>query len=248
MKKLFCLFAIIVALFPILLCSCEKDETTDGTGKSVDLSRDLVLLMNFDNISCDDVSGKGNHGVPIGDVQFVTDTPTGAGRAVSIDGTDRQFINIPYDLVGDSVNYSVSLWIKDFGTGPVFSCIKGNNAYAPTLLVRSDITPLFYYNSYYSTDLSMSLESYQATGWHMMTITASGVREEIDLYLDGQRIDSKYVGRCKSGGTKMQIGGNADNSFDAWADPMIVDNFRVYRRCLSSKEVLELYKKEKGNV
>ena len=43
----------------------------------------------------------------------------------------------------------------------------------------------------------------------------------------------------------MQIGGNADGYYNAWADPMIVDNFRVYRRCLSPKEVQELYNRER---
>ena len=235
-------FAIIMVLS---ICSCEKDETTDGTGKSVNLTRDLALYINFDNNNCGDGSGNSFNGATIGNVQFVSDTPNGMGKAISIDGTDRQYVNIPYTVIGDSVNFSVSLWAKDFGTGPLFSSINGNYAQAPTLFVKSSTSPRVYYHGGSYEDFSITLESYQSTGWHMITITAAGKIGELNLYVDAQKIDSKKVGGCEPRGNKMQIGGNADNYFDAWADPMLIDNFRVYRRCLSAKEVKELYNEEK---
>ena len=243
-KNLF--FKIFAILLVLSVCSCEKDETTDGTGKSVNLGRDLALYINFDNSNYVDGSGNGFDGAPVGNIQFVSDTPNGMGKAISIDGTDRQFINIPYTIIRDSVNFSVSLWAKDFGTGALFSSINGNYAQAPTLFVTSNTSPRIYYHGGSYENFSIPLESYQSSGWHMITITAAGKIGELNLYIDAQKVDSKKVGNCEPRGNKMQIGGNADNYFDAWADPMLIDNFRVYRRCLSEKEVRELYNTEKN--
>mgnify|MGYP003472883855 FL=1 len=237
---------VIATLLALAICSCEKDVTTDGTGRSVDLRRDLALYINFDNNNCIDISGNGFDGAPVGDVQYVADTPNGMGKAISIDGTDRQFVNIPYTIIKDSINFSVSLWAKDFGTGTLFSSINGNYAQAPTFFVTSNTSPRIYYYGGSYEKFSFPLESYQSSGWHMITITAAGKIGELNLYVDAQKVDSKNVGNCEPRGNKMQIGGNADNYFDTWADPMLIDNFRVYRRCLSEKEIRELYKEEKN--
>lgn len=244
MKK-FLLFSVVILTATMFVCSCEKDETTDGTGKSVNLTRDLALLINFNNEDCSDASGNHFNGAPVGNVKYVTDTPNGTGKAISIDGTDHQFVNIPYTVVGDSTNYSVSLWVKDFGTGSLFSSLEGSYAQAPSLFVNSNTSPRIYYSGGYNEDFSFYLESYQSSGWHMITITAANKLGEVNLYIDGQKMDTKSVGGCRPNGNKMQIGGNADSYFDAWADPMMIDNFRVYRRCLSAKEVSSLYSEEK---
>ncbi len=244
MKK-YLLKAVLAFIVVFAMCSCEKDESTDGTGKSVNLTRDLALYINFDYGNCGDGSGNNFNGVPVGNVQYVTDTPNGKGKAVAIDGTDRQFINIPYTIINDSTNFSVSIWVKDFGTGVLVSSMDGHYPQAPSIIVNSDTSPRVYYYGGSREDFSFYLEPYQSDGWHMITVTATGKRRELSFYIDGAKIDTKTIGNCEPRGNKIQIGGNGDGYFNDWADPMLVDNFRVYRRCLSPKEVNELYKEEK---
>ena len=239
-----CFLGAFIAL--VMLSSCKKEDlTTDGTGDSVNLGRDMVLYMTFDNNTCTDISGKGFSGVTVGSVQYVTDTPNRKGKAISIDGTAEQYVNIPYTVVGDSLNFSVSLWVKDFGTGTLFSTIEGNYVQAPAIFIMSNTTPRIYYSGGSREDFTYSLQNYQSSGWHMITYTASHRQQELCLYIDGQRVDSRKVNGCRSKGNKMQIGGNADGYFEAWADPMLIDNFRVYRRCLTTNEVRELYYQER---
>ena len=231
----------IAALCCMMFASCEKkDETTDGTGNSVNLSRDLAALYTFDNGTCNDASGRGCHGAANGSVTYVNDTPSKQGKAVAIDGTSRQFINIPYDLIGDSINFSFSIWLKDFGTGRIVYSV----GCAPGFYVNADCTPVIN-GSRDEINFSYNLEKYQAAGWHMFTVTASRTTHKLKLYIDGGLVDAKEAYPGQYNHTKTQIGGNGDGRFDAWADPMIVDNFRVYRRCLNDKEVRELYNLER---
>ena len=247
MKTIIMKYTLGALLLLVAICACKKeeDETTDGTGDSINLERDLALYICFDGENCYDLSGHGFNGVAVGNVKYVADTPNKKGKAASIDGTDHQYINIPYAVVGDSTNFTVSLWVKDFGTGCLFSNVSGNYAQSPGFFVNSDMSPrIMYYNGSYK-DINTTLNTYQSSGWHMLTCTATQKRNELCLYIDGQRVNSERINSCNSSGTKMQIGGNADGYYNAWADPMIVDNFRVYRRCLSPKEVQELYNRER---
>lgn len=247
MKTIITKYTLGVLLLLVAVCACKKeeDETTDGSGDSINLERDLALYICFDGENCYDLSGHGFNGVAVGNVNYVADTPNKKGKAAYIDGTDHQFINIPYTIVGDSTNFTVSLWVKDFGTGCLFSNVDGNYAHSPSFFVKSDMNPSIMFCNGSKVDLNTSLAAYQSSGWHMLTCTATQKRNELCLYVDGQRVNSERIYDCKSSGNKMQIGGNADGYYDTWSDPMIVDNFRVYRRCLSTKEVQELYNRER---
>lgn len=228
----------------MMLCSCEKDETTDGTGNSVDLKRDLVCRYTFDDGQPNDVSGHGYHGTISGKIKAVTDTPSGKGYALSIDGTSQQFINIPYAMIGDSTNFTVSIWVKDFGTGCIFSGVNGNSIGSPALWVTSDCHPKFY-TGYDTNTSSISIEHLQSGVWHNIILAASRKQGKAMLYIDGKLFDTFNPRYIEPEGNKMQIGGNADGGFDFWADPMLVDNFRVYRRCINEKEAVEIFTSER---
>ena len=242
MKKYFVIGIITFAAVSIM--SCEKDESTDGTGSSVNLKRDLACYINFDAGNADDYSGNGYNGVFSKNAKTTTDTPNGKGQALSLDGTSEQFVNIPYDIIGDSTNYTLSIWIKDFGTGALISSIGGNELTSPSLYISSNCNFCYNVNGN-NKQFTQDIAYLQTNMWHHIVLTASRKQNNATLYVDGQKFDTSDISYIASNGTKIQIGGNADGDFDAWSDPMLVDNFRVYRRCISTKEVKELYNEER---
>lgn len=247
----------ILLLFACSLCftACElEDETTDGTGKGVNLTRDLVLYYTFDEGASSsatqiiqDHSLKNCNGVTNGNPEFVTDTPNKSGYALKLRKGD--FVNIPTFACADSVNVTVSMWVKDFGQGMLFSSLNGTNIVTPSIYVNSADNINYQYGTSFGYDWStasfaISMTSFQSSGWHLFTITAANSTNMIKFYIDGVLMDTQSGGQVQCKGTKMQIGGNADGQISMTADPMIVDNVRVYRRCLNDKEVKEIYNEE----
>lgn len=233
---------LVVALFSFAACE-KEDESTDGTGDSVNLSRDLACYFNFDSGQANDLSGNGFNGVITYGTEMSTDTPKGTGKSVSLDGTSQQFINIPYNIIGDSVNYSISLWLKDFGTGALVTSISGNTFKYPSFYINSNCR--FRLNVSGSTiTINQDISYLQTKVWHHVVLAATRKQKKVYLYVDGQLFDSQDISNISANGSKMVIGGDGSGTFDSWADPMLLDNFRVYRRCLSGKEVDALYRQE----
>lgn len=244
-RNILCLSMALLTV-AIVLLGCKKEEEDLNNPNYVNLSRDLLVHYTFDDGNCTDISGKGHNGVPIG-VSFVNDTPTAMGLSAKIDGTQQQYINIPYELMTDSTGFSFSAWFKNFGPGPLFASIKDYRS-APGLFVTHDGKFSVCYYSDYLKEMNTSIIDYQSSGWHLITVTAKS-RKEITVYIDGKKIDSNSVGDVRPSGKKIQIGGNVDGKVNglAWADPMLIDNVRVYGRCISPKEAEEIYRIE-GNT
>jgi hypothetical protein len=93
--------------------------------------------------------------------------------------------------------------------------------------------------------MTYTLQQYQSSGWHMLTYTASHTDKQIVLYVDGLRVDNKAVNNVESRGNKMLIGGNGDGYWNAWCDPMQIDNVRIHSITLTDKEVKQIYDSEK---
>ena len=242
-------FLSIVSLTAaIIFTGCEKKEENLDNPNRVDLTRDLALHLTFDDGTCNDISGKNHHGVASGSVKFVSDTPNGMGLAAKIDGTQQQFINVPYALINDSTGFTVNLWARDFATGLLVASV-GNYFNSPSIACTTDNKfRIYHYSDNYYKDMVSSLNVYQTAGWHMFTVTAKK-NQEMTVYIDGNKVDGNSVSSVSPGGQKFQIGGNADGKYDngRWADPMVVDNVRVYGRSINAKEVAELYITE-GNM
>ncbi len=240
--------AFCIACAGLLLMSCEKSSEGEEGGEDVpyyNLKNGLVLQMTFDEGNCQDNSGNGNHGVANKEVSYTSETATMTGKALQLDGTQEQFVNIPYSLLKECRQFTVSAWVKNFGPGVLLSMQSGRMN-TPSMYVTSDSKLLVYYNNYYnSATLNTSLVPYQSSGWHFIAVTALK-GGELALYIDGKKMDSKEVGNVECDGNKMQIGGNVDGGLDAWADPMIIDNVRVYSRALGGAEIEYLYKFEGG--
>ena len=45
---------------------------------------------------------------------------------------------IPYNPINGLRNHTLNLWVKDFGSGPIFQAYD-NNLYAPTLYITEEV-------------------------------------------------------------------------------------------------------------
>lgn len=245
MKKIFYFMFAMAAVFA--LQSCEKDdETTDGTGKGVNLNRDLVLYYTFDEstgTTVKDYSGSNITGIINGNTSFVSDTPSGHGNALKL--RKDAFVNIPSYPLNDSTNVSVCMWVKDFGQGILFSSFgKNNRLNTPTVYVTIDnkIAYRYSWSSSLEGTMNVTMDNYQASGWHHIVITSSRSLGLVSLYIDGRLTDTFGEMQAACEGTKMQIGGNGGG--EVVTDPMTVDNVRVYKRCINPAEVAAIYNAE----
>ena len=244
------IFYIIASAISFSFISCEEDENTSLSNVNTDSG--LVQYYTFDDENANDAAGTYN-GLTINSPTYITDTPSGKGKAIFLNSTKEQYINIPYCPVSGKETYSVAFWAKDFGAGTIITTICGNSYNSPTVRVSQAGYIVLHTGGYcndgrfYSLFSAASIDNYQATGWHHFAVTA-GLTENnndklLSLYIDGNLADNVLVSSnyVKAEGNKMQIGGNADGKFDYWADPMKIDNVRIYNRCIDAQEVKAIY-------
>lgn len=209
----------------------------------IDISRGLLAYFTFDDETVNDTQNRYNGFMEKG--TFITDTPNGQGKALFLKRGERVFI--PYNPINGLRNHTLSLWVKDFGSGPIFQAYD-NYLYAPTLYITEEVkahayTGTSYYDHFnsFSTDLS----TYQSEKWTMLTIVTNTEGDNNKgtcmLYINGQLIESgsSYTNNNK-GAISMGIGGYAW----AWADPMKIDNVRLYDVALTQEEIISIYNSE----
>lgn len=243
MKKNIYLFIIGT----MILSSCDKIEDMFGSDDKPNIKKGLVLHYTFDDQNAEDLSGNNYDGAFVSAPTFVSDTPDNTGKAVFINGFKEDALNIPYNPVEDSCNYSVSMWLKDFAAGDIIKSVEGESTgrlCALSLTAKDDRS--FQFRTYTSSYDVYVFSEYnysdiQEDGWHLITITVDGkLKKEMKLYVDGSLVDVTSISRSLSTGSKFIIGGGVEpiNSFK-------IDNLRLYNRCISSDEVKLIYSSEK---
>lgn len=225
--------------------SVKVDKYDSGSTPSGDVTRGLQAYYSFDDGTAND-SRNGYNGIYNGGT-LITDTPNGKGKALFLKKGEN--VSIPYAPLDGKKNYSVSLWVKDFGAGCLFICY-GDYLYGPSLVVTEEIklkayTSTSYYD--YSKTFSSSLASYQSDQWTMLTVVTSTESKNsqgtVKLYINGRRIDTgtSYT-NSNSGAYSMSIGGKFSK---ITTDPMKIDNVRLYSVALTDDEVSSIYNSEK---
>jgi len=226
-------------------------EETSFTTRPDMVSRGLLAYYTFDNETADNAWSDDYHGFLNGG-SFIADTPNGEGRALSLQS--QQFVNIGYNPLSDCASWSVSMWLKDFGAGTVFAAITGvvNNYGCPAFGFNEDgIMIVSKRNSYSFLTMSTSWTSYQHSGWIHIVATGSG--KSFTVYLNGRRIDTTTYSSGFTGfGNSMTIGGKATGGtstasqiLNKWANPMKIDNVRIYNVALTDDEVKQVYDYER---
>jgi len=224
------------------------------------LGAGLVAYYTFDNENAYDATDNELHASLINNPAFTSETASGKGKALFLNSSRKQLMNIPYNPLKGEKNYTISIWVKDFGTGVLFAAVSG--AYlqydVPRLWATSDGKfELFTFTTGGTlrpsvTPFSYSYRDIQSGKWHLITIVCktsgnSGYSGKKELYIDGILTDTANDNISDHYGerTKIQIGGNGDGKYPVFSSSMKVDNIRIYNRSLDAKEVMAIYNLER---
>ena len=146
--------------------------------------------------------------------------------------------------------YTISMWIKDFTPGILFSAISSDYVRSdyPRLLVTDEQRFRFYsgYDNYdTSKPYTYDCVPIMSGDWHHIAITVKGIKDnrdyvETSLYVDGVRVDSIEKNWSEGAAHKMVLGSDGDGKY-----PMSIsatyDNVRFYACALSNSEIKNLY-------
>lgn len=243
----------------------DNPDNPDQPGSGENVVAGLMTYYTFDNENADDVTDNQIDGTLMNGPTFVDNTPNGKGKALFINGTKEQFVNIPYNPFKSKTSFSISLWLKDFGTGIIFNavCSSNKNHNTPGLLTNPDgkfefTTGYgdFYSGKYYP--FSYSYKSLQDSQWHMITLICDAKKDMYgnydctkQLYIDGKLVDTTDgnfgYDSSDSVATKIQIGGDGEKAYSNLTfSSMKIDNIRFYDRALSNQEIKAIYDYEKA--
>ncbi len=232
------------------------DDNTDDTNLDPEpdegdlMTFGLDAYYNFDNATSDDYMGAYNAFLNGG--TFITNTPNGKGKALQL--RQQEYMTLSENPLCGKKSFSISMWVKDFGTGVFIRSTSGNHYdLSPTWNV--DGSGKITYNTYdrrYST-FATKLSNY-SNKWTMVTIVSDGTSNKHTLYINGTSASSVFSdGTMASTNCSMQIGGqtwySAGNYLGyenaIWTSQMKIDNVRIYSKALSANDVKTIYNLEK---
>lgn len=198
------------------------------------VSDGLLAFYNFDNQNANEAIGN-FVGVINGGVTFVnSSTPNSKGFSASFDGTG--LINIPYQILPTTGNWSVCMWVKT----NFKSCVLFSTSYNSFQLSNNKLTlnADFYYWTYsYNVDLSTALLN---NSWHLVTLTANGT--SFKYYIDSVLFETMTLSSFLLTHNKTIIGaGSFDNAAFKPKFSGFIDNIRFYNKALTTNEISKLY-------
>ena len=233
--------------------SVDKYEEDVTPPTPISTNRGLLAFYSFDDNNADDMTGNRYHGAMNGG-SFITDTPNGKGKALSLKA--KEYVSIGFNPLSDKTAQTVSMWIKDFNVGTLLKLQNDQYVYTPTFLISDNMKLACYYNSTRSSicEANTNMVSYQEGMWTMVTLVVSetglngsGRTGNLTFYVNGRRIDSVQKVSIASKGTSMTIGGlimyGSQDLY--WNSAMKVDNVRIHGVALTDDEVDAIYNAEK---
>ena len=232
-------------------------ETTFTTQADM-IARGLLAYYTFDEGNCDNTISDNYHGFLNGGT-YISDAPNGSGKALSLNS--EEYVSIADNVVGESTSWSVSMWVKDFGKGPLFVTNNNNTDIGRPSFGVSDDGMFCYKTNFLLTNTNfesmmpiVSLTSYMSGVWTMLTLTYNG--SSCTLFINGHKVDTRShnSGYLKGYGVSMVIGGKSlsythnPNKYaymTSWPDRMKIDDVRIHNVALTDAEVAQIYEYEK---
>lgn len=214
----------------------------------------LVAYYPFDNSDADDAVG-GYHGFMTGGT-FITDTPNGAGKALSL--KEQEYVTIGSAPLNGKRAITINLWLKDFGAGSFLKTETNNNYIPPTLVLNSSSnfatgTGRMYSNNNW-VKFNPIFTSYQSEQWVMVSVVSegSGNDQKVTLFINGRKVDTGLDGYNNETGNSMTIGGKVNSYYqpnsdynNSWTAPFKIDNLRLHSVALTDDQIMEIYNAEK---
>lgn len=236
----------------------------DATGTvdvgTIAVPEGLIAFYSFDKSDFSDGTAHELDGVVQNAPSYSNDTPNGKGKAIALDWSKKQFVNIPYNPFKGLVNYTITFWIKDFSVGMIFSAISdGDKNMNYPNLVRSDYPRLLstssgtfrFFTGYDNWDTTSAFvydtNTLMSSGWHHIGLTCSGNTR--NLFIDGKFVDTNTGfshGEPYDNWTPntIQIGGDKGGVYSLGTN-MMLDNLRFYSLTLPKDKIYEIYESER---
>jgi hypothetical protein len=219
----------------VVTLSVGGDQTGGGDGTTV-VAGGLAACYTFDDGTVADITGNGYDGAAINAPEFITATPNGAGKAVFLKEMNSEKLALP-NPVKNAEAYTVSLWLKDVGTGNI---LQGTGS------------PMQNYNLGLSLSNGQIIinnnKTFDGAGilqngdWHHLVSTGQYAGDQLTmaLYIDGAFYGSESSGffPMVTSSTAIYIGGTG---FSTPAVNLKTDNIRFYGRVLSAAEITQIY-------
>lgn len=222
---------VVLLMALALTTSCEKVK---DAWNDVHIEDGLAGYYTFDDGTANDMSSNKFNAVLIGSPSFVSETANGTGKALFF-STPEQYMSIPYNSFVGIVDFSATMWVKDFAVGSFLDVSVEDSRSRFKFYYDEDGFFKFRLNPY---DSGLGQFVYDARSlrdgrWHMLALVRKGA--VCELYVDGQLVakdERRY--------------------HDAPEEPSLIvknimkfDNLRIYNRAISAKEVKAIYDKEK---
>lgn len=206
----------------------------------------LMSYYTFDNEDASDLTENELDGTLMNDPSFTSETASGKGKALNLNGVKEQYMTIPYNVFKSLTKYSISFWIKDFSQGSVLTAVgvKSHSLQRPKLILNDAQKFEFNTETYSSSPrytFPYDCTPIMSSSWHHVVVsTEDGLNT---LYVDGMKVDAIKGYISGSSATKLDIGGNCEGTMNSFIT-MKIDNVRLYQRTITEPEVRKIYENE----
>jgi hypothetical protein len=203
----------------------------------------LAAYYTFDDGTVTDVTGNGYDGAAINSPEFITNTPSGTGKAVFLKASGGQKLTLS-NPVQNTNAYAISLWLKDVGTGSIFN---GDGSPLQDFLGLSTTT-----NGQIRVNNDKNYDGaniLQDGNWHHVVsmglydsfLDSWNIRLYIDNVLYGSDTNANVADWYVTYKVPTVYVGGAVSDFSVPANTFKVDNIRFYGRALTTAEITQIY-------
>ena len=227
--------------------SVEVPSSNSNVAGEVGLNAGLEIWYTFDNGNADDLSGNKHDASLISSPNFASEDPSGSGKSLYLRKNKKQYVAIPHNPFRGQNSYSVSMWVKDFGQGVLFSAVSNDDLRSdfPRLIAGAEGKLTFYTG--YDDDNSTAPFTYhyspmQDGKWHHIVVVCKETTDGRclkELYVDRVLMDTAEGSTAPSEHEepfKVYIGGDSDGRY-AFTNNMKVDNIRMYSKGIGAGDV-----------
>jgi outer membrane protein OmpA-like peptidoglycan-associated protein len=214
-----------------------------------------MFSYSFDGHAKDE-GPNGNHGILVGDVSPATDRFEQAGKALFFNGNQSGYIRIPFNqsLNLPLTNFSFSIWIKlkEYYKTNYWDLVK-TDQYAP-IFCKAENEQVFQYrlcltsqgyvfdgvkNGYLYGSFYTQGPVVQREEWQLLTVTYD--TQLFRFYVNGEvKHTVDFLPNFVSDQNNLVIGRDVPGAVEYFNGYM--DDFKIWTRALSVREVGELYK------
>jgi len=246
----------LLATFAVTQLSGAKEKARIASGLSFSSQMlhaagdEAVGIWNFNDCNGTtalDSSGYGLNGTLMNGVTWSTDTPSGTGCSVYLDGlTQYVAINGATAKLG-SGTLSVSVWAKSptpnwTGSGWLVTTRLGNGVFMIHPIANAQT--LYYYLGNGTTWNIQTIAIDDVSKWHQYGFSYDG--NIFTVYLDGKMVKKATIGQQNISGPNVPIYVGCAYGPSGSCGSGYVDDLRVFNKSLTAQDMEVLYAEKKG--